>query len=73
MIPLELFNECFQSEFGSLPIAENDEVTRKLAMLIEGEGRAGSHGHSFWGPSRPSRRRASSAATRTGAGRSGCR
>src|SRR5512137_1623835 len=37
MIPLELFNERIQSEFGSLPIAEHDEITRKLAMLIEGE------------------------------------
>jgi hypothetical protein len=37
MISLELFKERIQSEFGSLPIAEKDEVTRKLAMLIEGE------------------------------------
>lgn len=37
MIPLELFNERIQSEFGSLPIAEDDEITRKLAMLIDGE------------------------------------
>ncbi len=37
MIPLELFNERIQSEFGSLPIAEDDELTRKLAMLIDGE------------------------------------
>ena len=25
------------SEHGSLPVIENDEITRKLAMLIEGE------------------------------------
>ena len=37
MISLELFNERIQSEFGSLPIAEDDEITRKLAMLIDGE------------------------------------
>jgi hypothetical protein len=37
MIPLKLFKERIQSEFGSLPIAENDEITRKLAMLIDGE------------------------------------
>jgi hypothetical protein len=37
MIPLELFKERIQSEFGSLPIAEDDEITLKLAMLIDGE------------------------------------
>jgi hypothetical protein len=37
MISLELFKERIQSELGSLPIAEDDEITLKLAMLIEGE------------------------------------
>ena len=37
MISLELFKERIQSQFGSLPITEDDEITRKLAMLIEGE------------------------------------
>lgn len=37
MISLDLFKECFQSSFGSLPIADDDEITLKLAMLIEGE------------------------------------
>lgn len=37
MISLEFFKERIQSEFGSLPISENDEITRKLAMLIAGE------------------------------------
>jgi hypothetical protein len=37
MISLEFFKERIQSSSGSLPIAENDEITRKLAMLIEGE------------------------------------
>lgn len=37
MIALQLFSQRIQSEFGSLPIAPNDEITRKLAMLIEGE------------------------------------
>ena len=37
MIPLEFFKERIQSPSGSLPIAETDEITRKLAMLIEGE------------------------------------
>ena len=37
MISLELFNERIQSKSGSLPIAEDDEITRKLAMLIDGE------------------------------------
>lgn len=37
MISLELFKERIQSGFGSLPISEDDEITRKLAMLIEGE------------------------------------
>jgi hypothetical protein len=37
MISLELFQERIQSQFGTLPIAEDDEITRKLAMLIEGE------------------------------------
>ncbi len=37
MISLELFKERIQSEFGSLPIANDDEITLKLAMLIEGE------------------------------------
>jgi len=37
MLSLEFFKERIQSASGSLPIAENDEITRKLAMLIEGE------------------------------------
>ncbi len=37
MIALALFSERIQSEFGSLPIAQDDEITRKLAMLIDGE------------------------------------
>ncbi len=37
MISLELFKERIQSQSGSLPISEDDEITRKLAMLIEGE------------------------------------
>ena len=37
MISLEFFKQRIQSPCGSLPIAENDEITRKLAMLIEGE------------------------------------
>lgn len=37
MLSLEFFKQRIQSPSGSLPIAENDEVTRKLAMLIEGE------------------------------------
>lgn len=42
MIPLELFKDRFQSDSGSLPIADDDEITLKLAMLIEGEcGSAG--------------------------------
>ena len=37
MIPLEVFKDRFQSDLGSLPIANDDEITLKLAMLIEGE------------------------------------
>lgn len=37
MISLELFKERIQSQSGSLPISEDDEITRKLAMLIAGE------------------------------------
>ena len=37
MIPLELCKQRIRSPFGSLPIAAHDEITRKLAMLIEGE------------------------------------
>ncbi len=37
MISLELFKERIQSTFGSLPISDSDEITRKIAMLIEGE------------------------------------
>lgn len=37
MIPLELFRERIESQSGSLPIADDDEITRKLAMLVEGE------------------------------------
>jgi hypothetical protein len=37
MLSLEFFNERIRSDSGSLPIAQNDEITRKLAMLIEGE------------------------------------
>ena len=44
MISLELLKERIQSPSGSLPIAENDEITRKIAMLIEGEcGSLGIH------------------------------
>jgi len=37
MISLRLSKKLIQSESGSLPISENDEITKKLAMLIEGE------------------------------------
>lgn len=37
MISIELLKERIQSDRGSLPISEDDEVTRKLAMLIAGE------------------------------------
>ena len=37
MIPLELFTDRLQSDLGSLPISDDDEITLKLAMLIEGE------------------------------------
>src|SRR5512136_3070781 len=37
MISLELFQQRIQSAFGSLPIADHDEITRKIAMLIDGE------------------------------------
>lgn len=37
MISLQLLHSRIQSEFGSLPIAADDEITRKLAMLVEGE------------------------------------
>ena len=37
MLSLDLSAERFQSLSGSLPIAADDEITRKLAMLIEGE------------------------------------
>jgi len=37
MISLELSKKHIQSESGALPISETDEITRKLAMLIEGE------------------------------------
>jgi hypothetical protein len=37
MLSLNLSKERIQSESGSLSIAEDDEITRKLAMLIDGE------------------------------------
>jgi len=37
MIALEISKKSIQSDSGSLPISDNDEITRKLAMLIEGE------------------------------------
>ena len=37
MISLNLSKERIQSESGSLSIAKDDEITRKLAMLIDGE------------------------------------
>ena len=37
MISLELSKKLIQSDSGALPISETDEITRKLAMLIEGE------------------------------------
>ena len=37
LLSLEFFNERIRSHSGSLPIAPHDEITRKLAMLIEGE------------------------------------
>ena len=37
MISLEISKKSIQSNSGSLPISDNDEITRKLAMLIEGE------------------------------------
>jgi len=37
MISLELSKQRIQSELGDLPISETDEITLKLAMLIEGE------------------------------------
>jgi len=37
MIPLEISKKSIQSDSGSLPISDTDEITRKLAMLIEGE------------------------------------
>ena len=43
MLSLEFFKHRIQSDSGSLPIAENDEITRKLAMLIQGE--CGGAGH----------------------------
>lgn len=37
MISLEISKKSIQSNSGSLPISDHDEITRKLAMLIEGE------------------------------------
>jgi hypothetical protein len=37
MISLEISKKSIQSNAGSLPISDHDEITRKLAMLIEGE------------------------------------
>lgn len=37
MISLQLSKKLIQGESGSLPISESDEITKKLAMLIEGE------------------------------------
>lgn len=37
MISLEISKKSIQSDSGSLPISDHDEITRKLAMLIEGE------------------------------------
>jgi hypothetical protein len=34
---LDLQSQLLVGEHGSLTVAENDEITRKLAMLIEGE------------------------------------
>ena len=37
MLSLEFFKHRMPSAVGSLPIAENDEITRKLARLSQGE------------------------------------
>jgi hypothetical protein len=37
MISLQLSKMNIKSESGSLPISDTDEITRKLAMLIDGE------------------------------------
>lgn len=37
MISLELSKQRIKSDAGTLPISDTDEITRKLAMLIEGE------------------------------------
>jgi len=37
MISLDISKKSIQSDSGSLPISDHDEITRKLAMLIEGE------------------------------------
>jgi len=37
MIALELSKEQIRSEYGTLPISEQDEITRKLSMLIAGQ------------------------------------
>jgi len=37
MIPLELSKERIHSDYGTLPISGDDEITRKLSMLIAGQ------------------------------------
>ena len=37
MIPIELSKEQIRSEYGTLPISEEDEISRKLSMLIAGQ------------------------------------
>jgi len=37
MIPLELSKERIRSDYGTLSISEEDEITRKLSMLIAGQ------------------------------------
>jgi len=37
MIPLDLSKEQIRSDYGTLPISEEDEITRKLSMLIAGQ------------------------------------
>lgn len=39
-MPFEIAKDSFVGPAGSLPMAPDDEVIRKLAMLIEGEGGA---------------------------------
>jgi len=37
MISLEFFKEQIKSDYGTLPIVDDDEITRKLSMLIAGQ------------------------------------